>query len=145
MWQFRLSWNTCRGVARFGRQPSVQLHGTNTWQTDAVHQLLPMPWVKKCGSCPRIFPPSLNSLTSCLISLHFKILERTPNFPAIVQLVERTSHVQRLCPCCSCLGLESQSGALCFMSLPLFPVVSSAKKYTLPQSSLLPWFSRVSP
>ena len=34
-------------------------------------------------------------------------------------VVERASHVQRRCPCCSGPGLESLPGILCCVSLPL--------------------------
>ena len=46
----------------------------------------------------------------------------------LVQLAEQASHVQRICPCCSGPGFESQPGTLCCkwvpLSLILFPVIS---------------------
>ena len=36
----------------------------------------------------------------------------------LAQLVERASHVQRLCPCCSSPGFESRPGASCCVSIP---------------------------
>ena len=70
----------------------------------------------------------------------------------LAQLVERSSHVQRLCPRCRSLRLESRPGALRCVSLPvsliLFPVLScfiyKRPKNVLKKKSIIHcWISKI--